>query len=164
MLERIGLPDRRLFIRGDEVEFLLRARRAGAKTVLETEALFLHPGSFGEIHPIFGGLYYAVVPETAIKQYFQFRNRAHIFAKYRMWLWLAADVVRYGYFFLVSRSGDVSGLTRWLAATLEGLSCAPKGRDDLERALAHATEYQTTEPMASSPKSTSAVSEERIKV
>ncbi len=74
LLEQIGLPDRRLFIRGDEVEFLFRALRAGASVLLETDALFLHPGSAPEIHPILGGLYHAVVPACRTKQYYLFRN------------------------------------------------------------------------------------------
>jgi rhamnopyranosyl-N-acetylglucosaminyl-diphospho-decaprenol beta-1,3/1,4-galactofuranosyltransferase len=120
LLERIGLPDRRLFIRGDEVEFLLRARRAGASVLLETDALFLHPGSAAEIHPIFGGLYYAVVPDCRTKQHYLFRNRGYIFRKYGMWGWLTADVVRYGYYFLVSRRLDWAGLGSWAASTLDG--------------------------------------------
>ncbi len=137
LLERIGLPDRRLFIRGDEVEFLLRARRAGATVRLETAATFLHPGSASEIHPIFGGLYYATVPEGAVKRYFQFRNRAHIFIKYGMWLWLAADVVRYSYHFLLSGKGDVQGWFAWAMATVDGVCHTPRGSDDIDRARPH---------------------------
>lgn len=122
LFHRIGLPDARFFIRGDEVEFLIRARRSGARIVLETRAHFLHPGSHREIHPIAGGLFYAVVPLDAVKQYYQFRNRAFIFLHYRMWLWLAADMVRYGMYFLVSCRFDLQGFARWLAATRAGLS------------------------------------------
>lgn len=124
LFRRIGLPDSRFFIRGDEVEFLFRARRAGARIVLDTEAHFLHPGSHPDIHPIFGGRFYAVVPQEAGKQFYQFRNRGYIFRRYGMWGWLAADLVRYGYYFLVSRRADVGGLARWAAAT----GCGIRGR------------------------------------
>ena len=121
LLRRIGLPDARFFIRGDEVEFLYRARRAGAGIVLDTAAEFLHPGSSPEIHPILGGRFYAVVPAGAVKQFHQFRNRGYIFRRYGMWGWLAADMVRYGCYFLLSRRGDVAGLARWSAATASGV-------------------------------------------
>jgi hypothetical protein len=62
LLRRIGLPDPRFVIRGDEVEFLYRARRAGRAIVLATGTAFLHPGSAAEIHPILGGAYYATLP------------------------------------------------------------------------------------------------------
>lgn len=121
LFQRIGLPDPRFFIRGDEVEFLFRARRAGAVVMLATAAGFLHPGSAPEIHPIMGGRFYAVLPGTEMKQQCQFRNRGYIFRAYGMWGWLAADVVRYGWFFLVGRRGDVKGLLRWAAATVRGV-------------------------------------------
>jgi len=124
LFRRIGLPDARFFIRGDEVEFLFRARRAGVRIVLDTEAHFLHPGSHPDIHPILGGRFYAVVPQEANKQFYQFRNRGYIFRRYGMWGWLAADMVRYGYYFLVSRRADVGGLARWASAT----GCGIRGR------------------------------------
>ena len=122
LVRRIGLPDPRFFIRGDEVEFLYRARRAGARIVLDVATRFLHPGSHAEIHPILAGAFYAVWPQDPVKQYFQVRNRAYIFLRYRMWLFLAADVVRYGAFFLITRQGDVAGFCRWFAASCAGWS------------------------------------------
>ncbi len=121
MLRRIGLPDARFFIRGDEVEFLYRARRAGERIVLDTTALFFHPGSQSEIHPIMWGHFYAVVPGDEAKQFYQFRNRGYIFRRYRMWGWMSADLARYGWYFLVSRHGDMPGLARWIAATWSGM-------------------------------------------
>jgi len=116
----IGLPDSRLFIRGDEVEFFYRAKARRIRIVLDTGVEFLHPSSQAEIFPIFGGLFYAVVPRDDVKQYFQFRNRGHIFRKYRMLHYLAFDFIRYGYYYLVIRKGDVSGLARWIQITIEG--------------------------------------------
>ncbi len=124
LFRRIGLPDARFFIRGDEVEFLFRVRRAGARIVLDTAAHFLHPGSQRDIHPILWGRFYAVVPQEATKQFYQFRNRAYIFRRYGMWGWLAADLVRYGCYFLISQRADVAGLARWIAAT----GCGIRGR------------------------------------
>ena len=103
------------------MEFLLRARRAGACIVLDTATHFLHPGSKAEIHPILLGRFYAVVPQEEGKQFYQFRNRGYIFRRYGMWAWLAADVVRYAYYFMITRRADVAGLARWAAATTSGV-------------------------------------------
>lgn len=119
--ERIGLPDPRLVMRGDEVEFLHRARRAGVSIVLDTEARFLHPGSAPEIHPILFGLFHAVVPLSADKRFYTFRNRGHIFRTYGRWGLLAADVVRYGWYHLVNRRLDLRGYGRWAADTWRGV-------------------------------------------
>ncbi|HYC02349.1 MAG TPA: glycosyltransferase [Azospirillaceae bacterium] len=117
----VGLPDERLFIRGDEVEFLYRARRHGVSVMIDTAARFLHPSTKSEIHPILGGAFYAVVPGSEMKRYYQFRNRGHIFRSYGMWSWLAADVVRYGTYYLINRRLDIGGFTRWATTTWKGV-------------------------------------------
>ena len=122
LFRRIGLPDPRFFIRGDEVEFMLRAKRGTESILIDPGAPFLHPGSTSEIHPIFGGLFYAVMPSDPVKQFYQFRNRGFIFRHYRMWAWLAADFIRYAYLFLISRHLDVRGWRDWLRATAQGVS------------------------------------------
>ena len=120
LLFSIGLPDPRFVIRGDEVEFLHRARRAGARVVTSTATPFLHPGNGAEIHPILGGAYYATLPPCAWKEFHQTRNRAWIFRHYRMWVFLAADVVRFGCLHLAQRR-DPRGFARWARTTLLGL-------------------------------------------
>ena len=117
---RIGLPDPRLFIRGDEVEFLLRARRAGLRVLTDRRLGFLHPSCGREIHPILGGRFYAMIPNDATKCFYQFRNRGWIFARYGMWSWLAADHVRYACWYL-SGARDPVGYLRWLRTTWIGV-------------------------------------------
>lgn len=119
--ERIGLPDPRLVMRGDEVEFLHRARRHGIGVVLDTEARFLHPGSAPESHPIPFGLLHAVVPLTADKRFYTFRNRGYVFSRYGRWGLLAGDVVRYGWYHLVNRRLDLRGYALWAAQTWRGV-------------------------------------------
>ena len=121
LIRRIGQPDPRFFIRGDEVEFLYRARHAGARIVLHTATRFVHPSSAAEIFPIMFGAFYAVAPPRGFKRFHPFRNRAHIFRAYRMWVFLGADILRYGWFFLVTQRGDMRGLLEWAKATAAGL-------------------------------------------
>lgn len=116
----IGLPDPRFVGRGDEVEFMHRAVRAGIAVRIGTAARFLHPGSAPEIHPILFGAFYAVVPTGARKRHIQFRNRGHIFRAYGMWAFLLADIIRYASHFLLRRRPDLPGFGHWLAATAEG--------------------------------------------
>ncbi len=116
----IGLPDPRFVCRGDEVEFLLRALRAGIAVQIATGAQFLHPGARPEIHPILSGRFYATLPLGEAKQRVQFRNRGYIFRRYGMWHYLAADIVRYGCYFLLRRRPDAAGFGRWLGLTAGG--------------------------------------------
>jgi rhamnopyranosyl-N-acetylglucosaminyl-diphospho-decaprenol beta-1,3/1,4-galactofuranosyltransferase len=116
----IGLPDPRFVCRGDEVEFLRRALRAGVTVRTDTAARILHPSGRREISPILFGTFYATVPQTEAKRRHQFRNRGHIFRAYGMWAYLAADVIRYGAHFLLRRRPDPKGFRAWLSATSEG--------------------------------------------
>jgi rhamnopyranosyl-N-acetylglucosaminyl-diphospho-decaprenol beta-1,3/1,4-galactofuranosyltransferase len=135
----IGLPDPRFVCRGDEVEFMLRARRAGITVRIDTKARFLHPSSRPEIHPILFGLFYATLPLTEAKRKLQFRNRGYIFRAYGMWHYLLADIVRYGCHFLFRWHPDPLGFWRWLAATASGwggrfMRSPPPERDRAPRA------------------------------
>ncbi len=117
---KIGLPDPRFFIRGDEVEFLLRMRRHRLRIVTDPSVTFFHPASGREIRPILGGRFYAVVPEDPLKRYHQFRNRGWIFSHYGLWFWLAADHARYACWFL-GEARDPQGYRDWLRITWAGV-------------------------------------------
>lgn len=117
---RIGLPDARLFMRGDEVEFLFRARRASLRVVTDTRVGFLHPACDPEVHAILGGAFYAMVPREPLKRYCQFRNRGWIFWRYGMQGWLLADHLRYACHFLIE-ARDPAGYLSWLRATWHGV-------------------------------------------
>ena len=125
LVSRIGLPDKRLFIRGDEVDYLLRAKKHGAKVVMNTAAKFLHPSSDPEIFPVFWGLFYATYPQQSGKRFYQFRNRGYIFFTHKMYHYLIFDLFRYSYFFLIGRKLDFTGLYQWLKLTVTGM-CMPQ--------------------------------------
>jgi rhamnopyranosyl-N-acetylglucosaminyl-diphospho-decaprenol beta-1,3/1,4-galactofuranosyltransferase len=115
-----GLPDPRFVCRGDEVEFMLRTLRCGFEVSIDTAARFLHPSSRPEIHPILFGAFYATIPATESKRRHQFRNRGHIFRAYGMWVFLFADIIRYGCHYMLRSRPDPAAFGRWLSATAEG--------------------------------------------
>ena len=121
LFRAIGLPNPTLMMRGDEVEFLYRARQFGARVILDPMARFRHPGSSAELKPMLGGRYYAVLPSNPLKRRYTFRNRGYIFARYGLWPHLTADALRYAWFFLVTRHGDLAGLREWCVLTLAGV-------------------------------------------
>ncbi len=116
-----GLPDIRMFIRGDEVDFMFRMRRAGLRFGTTTSATFEHPSSGREICPIWGGRLHVVYPQAAWKRRSQYRNRAYNFSRHKQWLLICIDLVRYPYFFLLCRRGDVAGLKEWLVCSWAGI-------------------------------------------
>jgi rhamnopyranosyl-N-acetylglucosaminyl-diphospho-decaprenol beta-1,3/1,4-galactofuranosyltransferase len=116
----IGLPDIRLFIRGDEVDFLYRMRRGKLCFGTVASAMFTHPSSNDELHPILGGRLHIVYPEPLWKRRVQYRNRAYYLTRHRSILIFAIDLVRYPYFFIVKRRLDFAGLKDWLRCTWAG--------------------------------------------
>jgi rhamnopyranosyl-N-acetylglucosaminyl-diphospho-decaprenol beta-1,3/1,4-galactofuranosyltransferase len=119
-LMRTGVPDLRLFIRGDEVDFYLRMRRSKVRFGTLTAAEFLHPSSRSELVPILPGLLHAVWPLEPLKQQTFFRNRGFLIRTHRLWPLLLRDALTYPWFFLVMRRGDLPGMRLWASAVWAG--------------------------------------------
>ncbi len=117
----VGLPDMKLFIRGDEVDFLLRMRRAGIRFGTVTGAAMSHPPGWGEVHKVTKGMQ-ALVPEGEFKRYYFFRNRGYLARRHRRIRSLLVDLVGYPIVFVVVRGGDYSGLRQWWGAFWDGLN------------------------------------------
>ncbi|HEY8294457.1 MAG TPA: glycosyltransferase [Micrococcaceae bacterium] len=116
---RVGLPDMKLFIRGDEVDFMLRLRGAGIPFGTVTTVALSHPAGWAEVHLLLGDRLHVLVPETALKRYYYFRNRGVITRRHRRPKSLVADVVGYPLHF--ARTRDLKGLRLWATSYLAGL-------------------------------------------
>ncbi|MEH0147822.1 glycosyltransferase family 2 protein [Corynebacterium sp. Q4381] len=112
-MERIGVPDYRLFIRGDEVEYHRRLAQSGLDYGTALTAFYLHPDGSGEFHPIMGGRAHAQWPDNDAKRYFTYRNRGYIINQQGMRKMKLQEVVRFGWFFLVEKK-DPRGFIQWL--------------------------------------------------
>ena len=77
-MEIIGVPDYRLFIRGDEVEYHRRLVRSGLAFGTSLKAAYLHPDGSDEFKPILGGKMHTQYPDNEFKRYFTYRNRGYI--------------------------------------------------------------------------------------
>jgi rhamnopyranosyl-N-acetylglucosaminyl-diphospho-decaprenol beta-1,3/1,4-galactofuranosyltransferase len=118
---RFGLPDYRLFLRGDEMDFLHRVLRGGGLVLTVTACAFCHPSGMPEAVPVFGGLLHAVVPPEPAKQFYFFRNRGYLLRRHRLYAQALHDLLRYGWYFLILRRGDRHGLHRWLRLMALGM-------------------------------------------
>ncbi|APA94912.1 galactofuranosyltransferase GlfT1 [Nocardia seriolae] len=112
-VDKIGVPDLRLFVRGDEVEVHRRLVRSGLPfgTCLQTS--YLHPNGSAEFKPILGGRMHTQYPDDPIKRHFTYRNRGYLMAQPGMRKLLPQEVARFGWFFLVQQK-DPAGLMEWL--------------------------------------------------
>jgi len=111
-LEAVGVPDLRLFIRGDEVELHRRLVRSGLPFGTCLDAVYLHPQGSDEFKPILGGRMHTQYPDDATKRYFTYRNRGYLQSQRGLRRLVPQEWVRFGWFFLVSRR-DPAGLLEW---------------------------------------------------
>ncbi|MCU6480677.1 glycosyltransferase [Arthrobacter sp. A2-55] len=122
---KVGLPDLRLFIRGDEVDFMLRLRQAKVKFGTVTSVALTHPAGWGEVQEVMGDRFHVLVPETPFKRFYYYRNRGYLTRRHRRLRSFVADAVGYPLFFL--RDGDFKGLAKWASAYGAGLRGAKFG-------------------------------------
>jgi rhamnopyranosyl-N-acetylglucosaminyl-diphospho-decaprenol beta-1,3/1,4-galactofuranosyltransferase len=112
-VEAVGVPDLRLFVRGDEVELHRRLIRSGLPFGTCLEASYLHPCGTDEFKPILGGRMHTQYPDDATKRFFTYRNRGYLLAQPGLRRLLLQEWVRFGWYFLVSRR-DPAGLREWI--------------------------------------------------
>lgn len=118
-LDVVGVPDYRLFFRGDETEIHRRLLRAGLPFGTCVGAAYLHPEGTTEFAPILGGRLSAQYPANPVKRYFTYRNRGYLMAQPGMRWLRPLETVRFGWFFLVSRR-DAAGWREWRRLTRAG--------------------------------------------
>lgn len=112
-LEAVGVPDLRLFVRGDEVEIHRRLVRSGLPFGTCLSAVYLHPHGADEFKPILGGRMHTQYPDDPNKRFFTYRNRGYVLSQRGLRRLLPQEWLRFGWFFLVSRR-DPGGLLEWI--------------------------------------------------
>ncbi len=103
LVEEIGLPRAEFFIWGDDVEYLWRAERAGARIGTVVDAHFLHPATDDLGTPMmFGRTTYNHTPSN-LKHYCMARNNPVNLREYRGWGHVLMFVVKTIWFYLFTR-------------------------------------------------------------
>ncbi|MGY4708053.1 galactofuranosyltransferase GlfT1 [Mycolicibacterium sp. CBM1] len=109
----VGIPDIRLFIRGDEVDMHRRLVLSGLPFGTCLDAIYLHPYGSDEFKPILGGRMHTQYPDDPTKRFFTYRNRGYLQAQRGMRKLVPQEWVRFGWFFLIQRR-DVAGFAEWI--------------------------------------------------
>uniref|UniRef100_UPI003D93B421 galactofuranosyltransferase GlfT1 n=1 Tax=Gordonia sp. B7-2 TaxID=3420932 RepID=UPI003D93B421 len=112
-LEQVGVPDLRLFFRGDEVEVHRRLVRSGARFGTCLRAGYLHPDGSAEFRPILGGRMHTQYPDNAVKRFFTYRNRGYLMSQPGMRKLIPQEYARFGWYFLVQQR-DPKGFAEWV--------------------------------------------------
>jgi rhamnopyranosyl-N-acetylglucosaminyl-diphospho-decaprenol beta-1,3/1,4-galactofuranosyltransferase len=118
-LDVIGVPDYRLFVRGDEVETHRRLVRSGLPFGTCLRAVYLHPDGSAEFKPMLGGRFHAQDPGDPVKRYYTYRNRGYLLAQPGMRKIGALEVLRFGLYFVAVRR-DPGAFVEWLKLVRQG--------------------------------------------
>ncbi|HET9256989.1 MAG TPA: glycosyltransferase family 2 protein [Pseudonocardiaceae bacterium] len=118
-LDVVGVPDYRLFIRGDEVEVHRRVVRSGLRFGTTLRASYAHPDGSDEFKPMLRGHFHAQDPADEIKRYYTYRNRGYLLAQPGMRRIGMLEVFRFGLYFLVTKR-DPAAFRQWLALVRQG--------------------------------------------
>lgn len=118
-LDVIGVPDYRLFFRGDEVEIHRRLVRSGLPFGTSLRVAYVHPDGSDEFKPMLGGKFHAQDPENPIKRYYTYRNRGYLLSQPGMRKLGALEVFRFGLYFLGVKR-DPKAFVEWLKLVRQG--------------------------------------------
>ena len=116
---RVGLPDLKLFLRGDEVDFLVRLRRSGLPFGTVTTTAVSHPPGWDEEHVVVPGKLQVLIPPGEFKQRHFFRNRGYVSWHYKRVVQLGADAIGYPAHYIKTR--DLKGLRTWARLYTDGM-------------------------------------------
>ncbi len=111
-VDAVGVPDHRLFFRGDEVDVHRRLVRSGLAFGTCLRTAYLHPNGSDEFRPILGGRMHAQYPDDATKRFFTYRNRGYLMAQPGLRRLLPQEWLRFGWYFLIT-TRDPRGLREW---------------------------------------------------
>lgn len=118
-LDVVGVPDLRLFFRGDEVEVHRRLVRSGLPFGTSLKVSYLHPDGSDEFKPMLGGRFHAQDPENEVKRYYTYRNRGYLLSQPGMRKIGALEVIRFGLYF-VGVKRDPKAFLQWLKLVRQG--------------------------------------------
>jgi rhamnopyranosyl-N-acetylglucosaminyl-diphospho-decaprenol beta-1,3/1,4-galactofuranosyltransferase len=118
-LDVIGVPDYRLFFRGDEVEIHRRLVRSGLPFGTSLKVAYLHPDGSDEFKPMLGGRLHAQDPENEVKRYYTYRNRGYLLSQPGLRKIGMLEIVRFGLYFIGTKK-DPKAFLAWLKLVRQG--------------------------------------------
>lgn len=118
-LDVVGVPDYRLFFRGDEVEVHRRLVRSGLPFGTCLRAAYLHPDGSDEFKPMLGGRLHAQDPENEVKRYYTYRNRGYLLSQPGLRKIGMLELIRFGLYFIGTKR-DPKAFMQWLRLVRQG--------------------------------------------
>ncbi len=115
----VGVPDLRLFVRGDEVEVHRRLVRSGLPFGTALQAVYLHPTGGEDDKPMLRGRLHARDPDDPVKRYYTYRNRGFLVSQPGMRKVGMLEYPRFAWYFLVTKRSPRQ-FGQWLRLLRQG--------------------------------------------
>lgn len=120
-LDQIGLVKGEMFMSGDEVEYMLRARKHGLRLATFASVICLHPKDRSAYAPILGNRARVEVPKGR-RFWIYARNLGFINWHYRGWYSLIRDGLKYTCYFLFTPRSESGSLADFWRYYLDGIT------------------------------------------
>ena len=122
LIKSIGFPKKEMFIWGDEVEYLLRAKFNGYKIITAFDAIYKHPKPKTKLERIMMGKASVTFSSNRLKEYCRFRNMTYNMKHYNFnFILFCKYLFKFIWYFLFTRNFDFKNLHLFIQATLDGL-------------------------------------------
>src|SRR5262249_41688743 len=118
-LDVVGVPDYRLFVRGDEVEIHRRVVRSGLRSATPLRPPTAPRAGPADSKPMLRGHFHAQAPADDIKRYYTYRNRGYLLSQPGMRHIGMLEVLRFGLYFLGTKR-DPRAFREWLGLLRQG--------------------------------------------
>jgi rhamnopyranosyl-N-acetylglucosaminyl-diphospho-decaprenol beta-1,3/1,4-galactofuranosyltransferase len=115
----VGVPDLRLFVRGDEVEMHRRLVRSGLAFGTALQAVYLHPTGNEDDKPMLRGRLHARDPDDPVKRYYTYRNRGYLVSQPGMRKVGLLEYPRFAWYFLITKRSPRQ-FAQWLRLLRQG--------------------------------------------
>ncbi len=118
-LDVVGVPDLRLFVRGDEVEMHRRLVRSGLPFGTSLRAAYLHPAGGDDDKPMLRGKLHARDPDDPVKRFYTYRNRGYLVSQPGMRKIGLLELPRFAWYFLITKRSPRE-FGQWLRLVRQG--------------------------------------------
>ena len=120
-MDRIGFVKVEMFISGDEIEYVHRAKASGLAMATSTGVVCHHPKPRFAYQPILFNRFRVELP-GGLRRWIYIRNVGYINSRYRGVKAVWRDALKFGWFFLTHGKAEHGGLGRFLRYYLDGIT------------------------------------------
>ena len=120
LMQSIGFPNKDFFIKGDEVDYTIRAKKVGAYVATVIDSLYYHPIIEVRYRKILWKNF-KIMYEPPWKQYYRARNHSYIYISNKKYIRLVKDIAWMSKNIILSNKNVISGIRMMIFGVFDGV-------------------------------------------